>query len=336
MASLMKCAVVGVGYLGTFHAQKYKKLSETCPEIELVGVYDANPEQAQRVAGELGVKAFATLEEVRKEAKAVTIAVSTKAHYEVASFFLKNNIAVNVEKPMTSTLVEAEALAKLVEQTNGSLSVGHIERFNPSILELKRLLENPLHFELKRLGPFRARGADVNVLYDLMIHDIDLALWLTGSEPESWIASGSRLLSSEWDTCQVALKMKNGMKVSIEVSRVSPVTLRSIKATQPLSVLTANTGTQELTEVMAAQHPHHHLEVRPFGDTHYQPSPKLNDGELLAVRSWTVEKKDALLEETRAFVHANLHKIPMPVSAEEGLRAMKWTAAIEKDLSRNS
>jgi predicted dehydrogenase len=146
------------------------------------------------VARELGVKVFSSLEDVKKEVQAVTLAVSTKAHFEVAQFFIENGISVNVEKPMTSTLAEAEALAKLVDKMNGNLSVGHIERFNPSVLELKRLLENPIHFEFKRLGPFRARGADVNVLYDLMIHDMDLALWLTGSEPESLIASGSRLI----------------------------------------------------------------------------------------------------------------------------------------------
>lgn len=317
MANVLKCAVVGVGYLGNFHAQKYKNLSETNPEYELVGVYDANREQAQKVAQDLKVKAFNSLEEVRLEAQAVTIAVSTKAHFEMAQFFLENQIAVNIEKPMTANLAEAESLVRLVEKTNGCLSVGHIERFNPSVLELKHLLENPIHFDFKRLGPFRARGADVNVLYDLMIHDLDLALWLTESEPESWIASGSRLLSSEWDTCQVAMKMKNGIRVSIEVSRVSPVPLRAIKATMPISILSANTATHELTEVLAAH----------GGMTAEQP---------LSVRTWHVDKKDALQEETNAFAQAVLHKKPMAVTAEEGLRAMKWIAAIEKDLARNS
>jgi hypothetical protein len=111
--------------------------------------------------------------------------------------------------------------------------------------------------------------------------------------------------------------------------------------TQALSVLSANTGTHELTEVMAAVHPHHHQEVGPIGATPYQttqgqPAQKINEGELLAVRSWTVEKKDALLEETRAFLHSLAHNLPMPVSADEGVRAMKWTAAVEKELVRNS
>lgn len=317
VTGIIKCGVVGVGYLGTFHAQKYKKLSQEDSQVHLVGVYDAHYPQAQKVAEDLGVKAFATLDEMRKEVQAVTIAVSTKAHFEIAQFFLENRIAVNVEKPMTATLTEAEALVKTVEQLNGNLSVGHIERFNPAILELKHLLENPMHFELKRLGPFRARGADVNVLYDLMIHDLDLALWLTNSEPESWIVSGTRLLSSEWDTCQLALKMKNGIRVSIEVSRVNPVPLRMIKATQPLAILTANTGTMEMTEVMAA-----HAGIKA--------------AEPLVVRTWHVDKRDALQEETKAFVNAIRHQMPMPVTAQDGLRAIKWVAEIEKDLARNS
>lgn len=311
----MRCAVVGVGYLGNFHAQKYKNN----PKAELVGVYDSHEATAQKVAKDLNVRCFKSLEEMRDQVQAVTIAAATQAHFEIAKFFLRNKIAVNVEKPMTATLEQAESLLQLVQETGIPLSVGHIERFNPSIVELRKNLQSPLHFEFKRLAPFKLRGSDVSVLYDLMIHDLDLALWLTGSEPVSWIVKGSKLISKEWDTCQATFKMKNGITATIEVSRVSPVTQRSIKVTQAKSILSVNTGSLEITQTSGVKE---RSDLPPAS------------AELMESKVWTVEKRDALQEETNAFIEALIHKTPTAVTVQEGYQSMKWIAEIEKDLQK--
>lgn len=308
----MKCAVIGVGYLGQFHAQKYKNIKD----IELVGVFDAHPETAQKVAQQLGVKAFASLPDLIQELKTsdlcgVTVAASTQAHYAIVETLLKNKIPVNVEKPMAATLEQSQALVKLANSQKVLLTVGHIERFNPSILDLRKHLQQPVFIELKRLGPFKARGADVSVLYDLLIHDLDLAFWLTQSEPDSWDVAGAKMVSSTWDTCLLNMKMKNGIRVNIEVSRVSPQTQRSIKVTQKESVLTAQTGSMEMSLI--------------------RKGPSLDKEPLLA-QTWTVEKKDALQEETQTFVNAVRQQGPLSVTAQDGLRAMEWLHRFEKQL----
>jgi len=292
----LRAAVIGVGYLGTFHAQKYTKNSN----VQLMGVCDFSPAQADKVAAELGVPAVHKAQDLVGQVDLVTIAASTQSHYELAKLFLQNGIHVNVEKPIAATIPQAEELVNLAQQKNLKLAVGHIERFNPAIVELQKHLKDTKALELTRLATYKARGADVSVLHDLMIHDMDLLYWLTGSEIESFQASGSKLISKELDTAQVAVKMKNGVLGYIHVSRVSSNMQRWIRATQKASILFANTGTLELEKNEPGS-----------GETPVK------------VTSWTVTKEDALQKETDTFIDCVLNNKPLAVTGLDGLKSLK-------------
>lgn len=300
----LRAAVVGVGYLGNFHAQKYLNN----PNVELVGVCDHFPAQADKIAQQLGVTSFHKPEDLLGKVDLVTIAASTLSHFELTKMFLQNGIHVNVEKPITATVSQAEELVALAEKKSLKLAVGHIERFNPSVNELKKYINKPKTIELIRTAPYKTRGADVSVLHDLMIHDLDLLLWLSGSEIESMIGSGTKLVSKELDTASVSFKMKNGVFGIITVSRVATQSQRSIRVTQDDCTLFALTGTHELEKV----------EVGPGGE------------ELVKVTKWTVEKADALQKETDAFIEAVLNDKQPVVTGLDGLKALKVIEDIEK------
>lgn len=301
----LRSAVVGVGYLGNFHAQKYMNN----PKVELVGVCDHFPAQADKIAGELGVKSFHRPQDLIGQVDLVTVAASTLSHYELAKMFLQNGIHVNVEKPITATVSQAEELVALAAKNNLKLAVGHIERFNPSVNELKKHLKNPRMIELTRTAPYKVRGADVSVLHDLMIHDIDLLFWLSGSDIETMIASGTKLVSKELDTASVSFKMKNGVHGVINVSRVSMGTQRSIRVLQDDCTLFANTGIHELEKV--------------------EKGSGVAE-ELVKATKWTVSKEDALQKETDAFIDCILNNTAPVVTGLDGLKALKAIEDVQR------
>ncbi len=304
--SKLRGAVVGVGYLGTFHAQKYKNN----PYVELVGVSDHSPAQSDKVAHQLGVPSFHSPEGLIGQVDLVTIAASTLSHYELAKLFLENNIHVNVEKPITATVEQAQELISLAERKNLKLAVGHIERFNPAILELRRHLKNPRFVELNRMATFKARGADVSVLHDLMIHDIDLLLWLTGSEIESMQGVGRNIVSHELDLATVSFNMKNGAHAVINVSRVSSYMQRHIRVIDDHCTWLAQTGTLEIEKI----------------------SKSNSSEEPVRIEKWTLDKCDALQSETDAFIEAVSKNAPVAVSGQDGLKALQVVEDILKML----
>ncbi|XGC82094.1 Gfo/Idh/MocA family protein [Bdellovibrio bacteriovorus] len=301
----LRGAVIGVGYLGNFHAQKYKNN----PNVELVGVCDHFPAQADKIAAELGVKSFHKPEDLLGQVDLVTIAASTLSHYELAKKFLQNGVHVNVEKPITATVPQAEELVALAQKNNLKLAVGHIERFNPSVLEVKKHLKNPKVIELNRMATYKTRGADVSVLHDLMIHDIDMLFFLSGSEIESMIGTGSKLVSKELDTASVTFKMKNGVVGIINVSRVSSGMQRSVRVIQEDNTIFALTGTHELEKVEKGNG---------------------TPDELVKITKWTVNKEDALQKETDAFIDAVLNNKNPVVTGLDGLKALKAIEDVQK------
>nr|BFD67426.1 Gfo/Idh/MocA family oxidoreductase [Bdellovibrio sp. HAGR004] len=300
----LRGAVVGVGYLGNFHAQKYKNN----PNVELVGVCDHFPAQADKIAAQLGVKSFHKPQDLIGEVDLVTIAASTMSHFELAKMFLENGVHVNIEKPITATVPQAEELLALAAKNNLKVAVGHIERFNPAINDLQKHLKNPKFIELNRMAPYNKRGSDVSVLHDLMIHDMDLLFWLTGSEIESMVASGTKLISKHLDTASVSFKMKNGVHAVINVSRVSPVAQRSIRVLQDDCTLFAQTGVLEIEKVV----------------------PGAGGDEFISAHKWSVEKADALQRETDAFIDCVLNNKTPVVTGLDGLKALKAIEDIQK------
>ncbi len=228
MTDRVKVAVIGVGHLGRIHASLYASM----PEVELAGVVDVNAAQAEKVGRELGVPAFTSYQPLLRKVQAVSVAVPTRHHFAVASHCLSNGIAVLVEKPMTGTLEEAQQLVDLSRRQGAILQVGHVERFNPAVVAVKRYLSRPRYIEADRIGPFSFRSTDIGVVLDLMIHDLDIVLDLVPSEVESVEAIGFSVLSTKEDIANARLRFRDGCVANLTASRVSPKTLRKIRLFQ--------------------------------------------------------------------------------------------------------
>ncbi len=227
MASI-KTAVVGVGYLGKFHAQKYAEL----PSSELVAVCDNNLDTANIIANELNIKAVDSLASLLPEIDALSIVVPTQLHYEIAKQCLLAGKHVLLEKPMTTTLEQAKELIALANEHQCILQIGHLERFNPAILALEDTLQQPLFIESHRIAPFNPRGADVNVILDLMIHDIDIILDIVNSNVSDIDAKGVSVLSKDIDIANVRLQFENGCVANVTASRAGMKSERKMRVFQ--------------------------------------------------------------------------------------------------------
>lgn len=301
MNQKLRTAVLGVGYLGQFHAQKH----QLSPHAQLAGVFDASAERARKIAGDLRVEAFTNLQQLENKVDAVTIAASTQAHYELALWCLNHGIHVNVEKPIAAELHQAEELVKKAREKKLKLAVGHVERFNPAIREMKKMDFKPSSMILRREGPFKTRAADVSVLHDLMIHDVDLVTWLSGSEIQDFHVEKKKVFTQTWDFAEVHATCSNGMTVVLTSSRIGVVPQRSLQFVKKGETLWAHLGQMEIQ----------HCTQTPSG-----PEP-------VAIKTWTVEKTDALQEETNSFLESVLNNTTPKVTGEDGLKAL---AMIEK------
>lgn len=293
----LRVGVVGVGYLGTFHAQKLKNN----PNCELMGVFDTHIDASLKVSQDLQVGNFTTLDQFIGQVDAVTIAASTQAHHDLAIYFLNHGIHVNVEKPLAATAVQAEAIVKLARQKKLTVATGHIERFNPYLMELKKLIKKPLQINLERRAGFKMRGADVSVLHDLMIHDVDLMFWLTGSNVKSYQFSHSSVVTNESDIACLQVELENGCNIHIFVSRVAPQTLRQVEVIEEGRQIIANSADARLYEI--CKHPQHSLELQTI--------------------EHAVNKHDALQMEEDAFVNSILSGSEPAVTGEDGLKALQ-------------
>ncbi len=241
--SKIKTAVIGVGYLGKFHAQKYAQLELS----ELVAVCDASLEIAQAIAGEHDIPAFTDYHDLIGKVEAVSIVVPTQKHYEVAKVFLENKIHVLLEKPITSTVAEAEELVKIAEQNKCVFQIGHLERFNPAVLALENELKQPLFIESNRIAPFNPRGADVNVVLDLMIHDIDIILDFANSPVKHIDANGVAVISKEIDIANARITFENGCVANVTASRVSMKSERIMRIFQHDAYISIDFQNKKLT-----------------------------------------------------------------------------------------
>lgn len=221
----IKVAVVGVGHLGSIHAQIYREI-ENC---SLVAVCDIDKGRLNEVSGRLGASPCSDYKELFNKVDAVSIAVPTRLHHRIAADFLKRHIHVLVEKPFTSNLKEADSLIKIAKNNKLILQVGHIERFNSAFSATQKLIRNPKFIECHRLSPFPNRSLDVGVVLDLMIHDIDIVLGLVDSPLKKIEAVGVAVLTEFEDIANARLNFKNGCVCNLTVSRVSDEWMRKIR-----------------------------------------------------------------------------------------------------------
>ncbi len=302
----IKCGVIGVGYLGRFHAQKYKSLENAI----LVGVSDTNVQQLQTVAAELDVPSFVNFHELLHHVDAVSIAATTKAHYDIAKACLERGIHVLLEKPMTETVEQANRLIALAQRSGAKLQIGHLERFNSARLALEPYLETPLFIESNRLAPYNPRGADVNVILDLMIHDIDIIQTMVKSPLKSIDASGAPVLSNSLDIANARLTFENHCVANVTASRVSFKTERKMRIFQMRSYLSID---------------YQHNEFAVFEKGTGELFPGIPD---IIQHQSKFEKSDALLEEIKAFIHCIEHDSTPLVTGEAGCEALATAAKI--------
>lgn len=229
MSDAIPVAVVGVGSFGQNHVRVLKSL----PGAQLCGVFDADPARSQAVAGEAQVPVLESLQQVAKVAQAAVVAVPTVAHEPVAGFLLQQGLDVLVEKPIALTVAEGEHLAALAANHGRVLQAGHLERYNPAVRALQRELTLPLFFEIHRMSIFTPRSLDVDVILDLMIHDLDIVLACVGEEPREIQASGIHVLSEKVDIANVRLAFPGGCVANLTASRVSTDRIRKLRLFQP-------------------------------------------------------------------------------------------------------
>jgi predicted dehydrogenase len=224
----LRAAVVGAGHMGAYHALAYAELTE----VDLVGIADLDPERARTVAQHYDVAAFADHRDLIGRADVVSVAVPTDEHFHVARDLLEAGISVLVEKPMTPTLEEARELFAVARRAGAVLHVGHVERFNGAVQELRKIVDRPILIESRRLGPFVPRVRKDTVVMDLMIHDIDIVLALAGSTPERVTAFGAAVHSETTDVASVQIVFASGTIANITASRATEEKIRTLAISQ--------------------------------------------------------------------------------------------------------
>lgn len=302
----LRTAVIGVGYLGRFHAQKYAQL----PGVELVAVVDADAAAARKVAAELDVPALGDYRELSGRVDAVSLAVPTPLHHPIGRELLAAGVHLLVEKPITTTVAEARELIDIARQHKRVLQVGHLERFNPAVLAAVGRLRTPRFIETHRLAPYKQRGTDVSVVLDLLIHDIDLVQELVG-EPIAHIeAIGATVFSGEIDIVNARLRFAGGCVANTTASRVSLKQERKIRIFQDDAYLSIDMQQKILTV------------VRKKDDTPVESVAQV------AIEEESFSQGDALLAEIEAFVHAIRTNSKPVVTGEDGLRALETATRI--------
>ena len=303
----LRVGVAGVGYLGQHHARIYASMSG----VELVGVADTRPERAAEVAGRHGTEAFDDHRRLLGKVDAVSVATPTASHRAVASDFLREKVAVLVEKPIAPSLPEADDLVRLAAAHGAILGVGHTERFNPAVKVLREKVRNPRFIEVHRLGTFPARSLDIDVILDLMIHDIDLVLALCGGAPvRSLDAAGVSALTPKVDIANARLKLAGGCVANLTASRISNSKVRKVRVFTPSAYYSCDCADQSLEEIGLL--------------------PPERPGAFPRVSRTSVEvtNDEPLAAELRAFVDAAGGGAPFEVGGREGRTALAVALAI--------
>jgi predicted dehydrogenase len=224
----LKIALIGAGHMGRYHAEKFAALRG----VQVVAVVDADAERAKALAGKLDCPSFDTHRSLFGKAEAAIIAVPTDRHHQVARDCLEHGLHLLIEKPIATTLVEADALIELSSRKNLVLQVGHVERYNKAFQALAARMDRPLYVEAERLAAFKQRGAEVDVVLDLMIHDLDLACALARAEPASVSACGFHVLTQGIDAANARIEFANGFVANLSASRVSQAAVRKLRVFQ--------------------------------------------------------------------------------------------------------
>ncbi len=308
----LRTAVIGVGYLGNFHAQKYAALAD----VDLVGVVDSDQKRAAEIASALGTVAIGDHRELLGQVDAVSVVVPTQFHHAVARDFLSSGVHVLIEKPITVTIAEADELIALADKNNVVFQVGHLERFNPVLVAVESILERPLFIESVRIAPFKPRGTDVNVVLDLMIHDIDIIQHIVKSPVERIDAIGAPVFTGEEDIANARILFESGCVANVTASRISLKSERKMRIFQRDAYLTLDFQNRK---VLVAKKGSGEL----FPGI---PNVKVDEREL--------GQADALLSEIESFISAIREGKQPQVSGRDGRMALETALKINQALGR--
>ena len=300
----LKLGVIGAGAFGRNHVRVAAKL----PAAQLVAIVDPDLAKAQNLTSEHGGQAFATLDDL-PQIDAAIVATPTESHEAVASHLLNAGVDVLVEKPIASTAAAGERLARLADERGRILQVGHLERFNPAVIALEKALTIPLFFEIHRLSIFTPRSLDVDVVLDLMIHDLDLVLSLTQAVPEEIRAAGISVLSNKVDIANVRLSFASGCIANLTASRVSVEQVRKLRLFQPGEYISLDYQRQDATRFSV-------------GPAESGPLPKIGFAQL------QVDRVEPLEAELLSFCDAVRQRSHPRVDAWQGVRALHLAEAI--------
>ena len=302
MTKKIKVAVLGAGHLGQYHVQKYSEH----PDVELIGVVDTDKNRAREIAKKNNTKAFFKHSEILKNVDAVSIAVPTEKHFDVACDVISAGVHLLIEKPITYDLDQAHKLVEMARQANLIIQIGLIERFNPAIMELQKHLKSPILIEANRRHLFTLRGTDVDVVLDLMIHDIDIALQMN---PDSTIADinavGLSAITDKTDMASARLTFSNGVIANLTASRISGENIRGLRVFQHEEYLYAD------------------YQKRAFFRTPYKASVEA-EGDPNKVLSHVAAfpERDPLKDEIHAFINSIITGAPVKVTGEDGIKAL--------------
>ena len=291
----MRAAVIGAGHMGRYHAQKLARL----PGVQLVAVVDSDLSRAQA----LGVATFADYRAIFGKADAAVIAVPTDRHYEIARDCLQHGLHLLIEKPIAATLAQADELIALAASRSLVLQSGHVERYNRAFGALLARMDRPVFIEAERLAGFKTRGAEVDVVLDLMIHDLDLACALARAEPVEVSACGFRVLTRDIDIANARIEFANGCVANLSASRVSQAPVRKLRIFQPDLYVSADLQAGKLRYVREA-------------------------GGAIAETEETYEGGDALAEQAAAFVSAVKKGAAVPIDGRQGRRALELALTV--------
>ncbi len=309
----MKAAVVGVGYLGAFHAEKYAKSKG----VELVAVVDVRSERAKEIGKKWKAQGLTDYKALPgMGVQCASVAADTGRHFEIASWLMQNGIDVLVEKPIATSTAEAKELIEIAKREGRILQVGHLERFNPAFRTMERHLTRPVFFEARRIAQFAGRGHDVDVVLDLMIHDIDIIAHLVGRPVKSVEAIGVSILTKSFDIANARLTFEGGAVANVTASRAAFKSERTMRVFQPNVYLSLDFGNKKLK-----------IYTKEPG-TNLLGLPKISTVEE------TVEERDALFDQIEAFLISVRDRTAPIVPGEDGLLALELAEEIKAALRR--
>jgi len=322
--SPIRVAVVGVGSFGRNHARVYHGLQKQGQGVELVAVMDQDFAQAQAVAAQFGCSAFSSLEELFGRAEAASVAVPTVHHRAVAAALMAAGIDVMIEKPLASSLEEADELISLAQANQRVAQVGHLERFNPAVKATLPLITQPMLFEVHRLSVFSPRSLDVDVVLDLMIHDIDVVLSFVKSPVKEIRAVGLPVVTERVDIANVRMEFESGCVANLTASRISTERVRKLRFFQPKEYVSIDYGRQDVFQIRVTQEEKFSLHnLMAFAET---PSNVPIPG--VTLNRPRVEAEEPLRAELKSFIDAVRRRSRPVVALEDGRRALSAALSI--------